>query len=960
MKKTNKAIAILLTLLMVLPTLLFTLTSCNNNNGGNQGGSNNGGSSSQKTAYSITVVTKGGMPMAKLPVYIFEYNDGEIGDIVDAGATDDNGKATFTLSKNGSYAAQINNSIHDGYDVEDYYPIVSNEMNITVSSSVIPESSLTGVKYNLGDVIRDFTVTTTTDDTFTLSEVLKEKKAVLINFWYTTCSWCVTEFPLMQDAYEKYSDDLAIIALDPYAEDSIEAIRDFQSQMGLTFDVAKDFTSLTSAFSVEGYPTSIVVDRYGVITMIEAGAITSERAFDVLFEHFTSDEYKQMLITNYADLVPKEKPNVEMPSSDEISAVFDKGTIEDIEYLPYPLDASDEEKEYSWPFVIGNVEVDGVTEQVLYTTNAEKESSYAQLLIDVPMKAGEALAFDYFSSTELGADVLYVIVDDKDIYSISGESTEWATCYAYVAEEDATYEIGLVYAKDSSDNVGEDIVYLKNLRILDATDIDSPAYIYRFAATNPDKYNVYQDYVEIFYNESDGYYHVDSVTGPLLLANLMGYTRFSEDDYVYNMAFGYDYEAAVTTYCNYASNSQINGVCPVNEELKELLIKVAADNYGDPANENEWLEFCCYYDSYGTDDELEDPIKGLALFSAYDAILSNKGATDFPNELTYNRVIMPRGLFTKFTPSQSGTYLVTSYAPDPQNDGSFLDTNAWIFTADGFEAHEAWYTYENTDRLNLGMTSDQSNCYMMAYLTAGKDYYINVAYSDLYAVGTIGFRIERLGGAGYYRLSLASPGYFTALENTSGELTKTVAGGIDVEIGSDGYWREKRTDGVAGSLLYADFSNITPIFTRQSIEQMIELGAFDFTRTEEDQYILNYLALNDNDAEKCDEYLRKMWGDSYAEYAEIYKVQDVYAGIYHGEGEDFTALAKSFAAKKLKVGDLNGDVKAGDARIGCVVVTDELAELLQVLMDKYTFEGVENSWIKLCYYSQYFCEATPH
>jgi hypothetical protein len=31
-------------------------------------------------------------------------------------------------------------------------------------------------------------------------------------------------------------------------------------------------------------------------------------------------------------------------------------------------------------------------------------------------------------------------------------------------------------------------------------------------------------------------------------------------------------------------------------------------------------------------------------------------------------------------------------------------------------------------------------------------------------------------------------------------------------------------------------------------------------------------------------------------------------------------------------------------------VDARLAELLQMLMDKYTFAGVENSWTKLCYY----------
>ena len=29
---------------------------------------------------------------------------------------------------------------------------------------------------------------------------------------------------------------------------------------------------------------------------------------------------------------------------------------------------------------------------------------------------------------------------------------------------------------------------------------------------------------------------------------------------------------------------------------------------------------------------------------------------------------------------------------------------------------------------------------------------------------------------------------------------------------------------------------------------------------------------------------------------------------------------------------------------------EELGELLQTLMDKFTFQGVEQSWLKVCYY----------
>ncbi len=1008
-----------LALVVIVPTVLIILLSGDEGGFGGPAGIGSGGVG--KTAsYSVTVVTKGGMAMAKLPVYIYEYEDGALGDLVDGGyaATDENGKATFKLPKNGSYAAKIDLSLPDGYDVQPYYPLVSADLSIEITSSVIPESSLVGVTYNLGDVMRDFTVTTTENKTFKLSDVLKDKDAVLINFWYTTCSWCITEFPLMQAAYEKYSDKLAIIALDPYQDDTLIDIKSFQSQMGLTFDVAQDFTSLSNAFNVTGYPTSVVIDRYGVITMIEAGAITSERAFDVLFEHFTAENYEQKLIHNYADIVPKEKPNVEMPDSDKISEVFDGGLIDGIDY------ANDEDDEYSWPFIISELE-DGT--KLVHPSNANKEGSYAQLIMSVPLKAGEALAFDYFASTEKGADVLYVIVDGKDIYSISGESEDWKSCFAYVAKEDATYEVALVYQKDSSDNVGRDTVYLKNLRVCAVEDINEPTYIYRFAATNPDNFSVYQDYVEIFLG-ADGYYHVGSADGPILLANLMGYTRFNPDDYVYNMCLGKDYEAALTKYCNYASNSTINGVCPVTEDLKELLIKIVRDYGTSVEDEKEWLQLCCYYDSYGTDKELEDPIKGLATFSAYDVVLSNKGATDFPNSITYNRVIMPRGLFSKFTPTQSGTYLISSTAPG-EKEGTFIDCEAWIFTADGLDNKTAWYTYANVDRFNVGDTGDMSNVYMMAYLEAGKDYYINIAYSDVYQEGTISFRVERLGGEGVFRFSLASPGFFTAIENNVGELTETISGGIDVEF-KNGYWREKRNDGRDGSILYADFTRPTGIFS-QSITQLIEMGGFNLATTENDEYVKALMKSNQAYAYYLELYLKDLWGaqysakyeeykvseviagnyhgpedsdgnptknandeyilglldsmgsntqyntndnfkaflknywgeDSYAGYMSEYQVEDVLAGIYHGNGDDYTDEISAYLDKIIKVGynaELGETIEEGDERIGCVMVDAELAELLQVIMDKYTFEGVENSWAKLCYYHQYFSAATPN
>lgn len=1001
--------------LLVAIIVLVAVLAIGGDSGDNGGGTGDGGTgdiggggddsgnpdTNTNVEYSISISTKGGMKLADIPVYFHAYEDGETTDILGFAMTDENGKATVKLPKGGSYAVKIDNDIPEGYDVQSFYPLVSTNLNIVITSALLPETSLSSVKYEIGSIMHDFTVTNTEGEEITLSKLFEEKEAVMLNFWFSTCGPCQNEFPLMQASYEKYQDKLAIIALDPpetQAQDTLEKIKLFKDEYGLTFDVVLDTYGIYRTFGVETYPTSVVIDRYGVVTMLHSGGITTQYVFDQIFAHFTAEDYNQKLVYDYNDIVPKEKPNVQMPSGEEISNVFDGGNIPGIEYLPYPEDASDEEKEYSWPFVIDQVELNGEIFDVIKSSNANKVLSYSQLIINIDLKAGDVLAFDYFASTERGADILYVVVDGKDIYSISGQNaTGWETRYAYVAEEDATYQVGLVYAKDSSEDEGDDTVYLKDLRIISEDDIESDTYIYRFAATNPGADGSYGKYAEIF-KGTDGYYHVGSANGPILLADLMGYTRFNGESSAYEMAAELlmaeklsqtQYDRFID-YCSYASNSNIYGVSSVTEELRDLLL-IFSENFGDPTNENDWLRFCCYYDSYGpSNKELEDPIKGLALFSAYDVVVSDKGATDFPNHFVYNKVIMPRGLLAKFTPTVSGTYLISSYAPDPDREGYGLETNAWVFTASGFGDREAWYTYENVDRLN---TTDVNNCYMILYLEAGKDYYIDIAFYDVYQEGTIYYRVERLGDDGFYRFSQTSPGPFTARDNELGELTETIVKSIPVELGDDGFWHEKREDGRLGSLIYADFTQYTPIFTSNVIYyngddpkrvDMITSGAFDFRYSEQDLYVLNYLNYKaDGDVERCKAELLAELGEAYGNtYIEEgydgstytvtgYAVEEVLAGIYHGQGNDETETMREYASKLIKVGDtittvsqdglsiVEKVIEEGDPRIGCVAVDARLAEILQMLMDKYTFEGVENSWLKLCYYEQFFNAVTP-
>ncbi len=892
--------------------------------GGIGGGTTDDG---EKVSYTVSIKTQGGLVLSEIDVAV--YGDEKHTDLKDYVTTDENGLANFQLGENGEYYIVLS-GVPKGYEVEEHYSFDGTTAVITLKSSLVTDDDISTATLGLGDVMYDFTITTPDGDSYTLSELLKEKKMVMLNFWYTPCSWCVTEFPIMAEAYEQYKDEIEILALNPLGEGSA-AVKSFQETHALPFPTAECPTSWAQVFGIAGYPTSIIIDQYGVICVVESGAITSLRPFVSAFEHFIAEDYEQKLCVNgVADLVTQIKPNVTMPTSEEIAAVINKGDIE----VTYRPETEDDSAEYSWPFVI--TEKNG--EKCIYAPNSGIEDSFAIMYADVTLKKGQALKMDYLSSTEKGNDIMYVIVNDEPIFNISGwtEEQKWESCYPCIAEEDGVYEVALCYIKDSDTNEGDDTVYIKGMSVVDESQIDTATYIPRLAAKETEDGYTYAD---IVYNETDGYYHVGSKNGPLLLADLMGYTQFNEEKTVYELVYddgefevdGKDCYDAFIQYCNYASNAKITGVCTVTKELAEFL-KEAANLYGFEDDENEWLKLCKYYAAYGSNGEqLEDPIKGLATFSAYKATLGKGVSTNF---FYYDRAIIPRGLMAEFTPSVSGVYRITSY--NDSQDG----VDAWIFN----ENREELLTYERDERL-IANYADDNDVSMVYYMEAGKSYYIDIAFWDVYEVGTIKYDIEYIGAsADIFRL--ASPGYFTYDSDATGDaMYYVIAGGIDVVLNpNDGLYYEdlgKDANGNQkyGSKLYADFTGVTAIFNTP-IKSMIDKGAFDFSKTEYDNHVIDALALNNNDQEATLKYLKDEWGDDYETYYELYEVEDVLEGKYHGEGEDYTEAVRKYVSQI----DARGTEKDG-----CVVVTEELAEILQFLMDKYTFEDVEQSPSKLKY-----------
>ena len=166
---------------------------------------------------------------------------------------------------------------------------------------LLSEDELEGVTFKRGDVFADMSVTTPDGTTYKISEILKEKKAVVLNFWYINCGPCQMEFPYMQDAYEQYQDDIEILAVNPY-DGTDKTVAEFQTKYELTFPMAAVEEEWAQYMQLQAYPTTVVIDRYGIISYVHVGMITEVEEFNKLFAFFTAEDYEQTILRNISDI----------------------------------------------------------------------------------------------------------------------------------------------------------------------------------------------------------------------------------------------------------------------------------------------------------------------------------------------------------------------------------------------------------------------------------------------------------------------------------------------------------------------------------------------------------------------------------------------------------------------------------------------------------------------------------
>lgn len=228
--------------------------------------------------YTLTVSTQGGVPMKGVNVCVYEDDSRQ--ELVWAGKTDRNGTVTFSEMASDSYVAVLTDA-PAGYVVAESYPVSAGSARFALAVDPTPLDLSSDVR-RLGDGMGDFSVTAPDGTVYTLSELLEQKEAVVLNFFYIGCKPCRQEFPYLQEVYEQYGDRIALLAMNP-VDGSDSEIAAFQSDLGLTFPVLGCDPQWASAMGLAAYPTTIVIDRYGTIRRIHGGTLPNAQSFLALF-----------------------------------------------------------------------------------------------------------------------------------------------------------------------------------------------------------------------------------------------------------------------------------------------------------------------------------------------------------------------------------------------------------------------------------------------------------------------------------------------------------------------------------------------------------------------------------------------------------------------------------------------------------------------------------------------------
>jgi thiol-disulfide isomerase/thioredoxin len=94
------------------------------------------------------------------------------------------------------------------------------------------------------------------------------RKPVYFKFWATWCVPCRQQMPGFEDIYQKYGDDIEVIAVNTGFNDSEAAIREYTQKITMSMPIVVDDGTLGSQLNLQVTPMHVLVGRDGRVVYV--------------------------------------------------------------------------------------------------------------------------------------------------------------------------------------------------------------------------------------------------------------------------------------------------------------------------------------------------------------------------------------------------------------------------------------------------------------------------------------------------------------------------------------------------------------------------------------------------------------------------------------------------------------------------------------------------------------------
>lgn len=196
----------------------------------------------------------------------------------------ENGSIQFSLTAK-EYTVKVTD-LPSGYTANKYTLSPSSAFfMLEVKASATDKEEDPNQIYKVGDLIGNLSFQDYEDKTYYVSDLLKQYKAIILDFYYTTCTVCNREFPEVVEAIKKYGDQVLVVFVNGHGE-SKDRVMSHAKSYGFENQIIaqKPLMDKFQGSEYWGFPTTVVIDSEGTYSEIIEGA--AQGGFEKLMERY--------------------------------------------------------------------------------------------------------------------------------------------------------------------------------------------------------------------------------------------------------------------------------------------------------------------------------------------------------------------------------------------------------------------------------------------------------------------------------------------------------------------------------------------------------------------------------------------------------------------------------------------------------------------------------------------------